>query len=213
MTPRDVTDTSKTPPEHLLADAVARGVTDAILLQESQGQREIVESDVIPTDIHCTEDDLKALGFELGQPLLNDPMFRTAKLPLGWKREGSSHAMWSYIVDEHGYRRVSIFYKAAFYDRNAHLSLSRVPETAAQAEARNKVYEELERPANPTAPTWRSGYADELLDDGNLRVVWFLDQGYRPTLRHAKRVVVFAPDGGRVSDETTTFDEPLEAAR
>jgi hypothetical protein len=36
----------------------------------------------------------------------------------------SDHAMWSYLVDELGRERVSIFYKAAFYDRSAHMSLT-----------------------------------------------------------------------------------------
>ena len=38
-----------------------------------------------------------------------------ARLPCrrAWKREGSSHAMWSYINDELGRERVAIFYKSA----------------------------------------------------------------------------------------------------
>jgi hypothetical protein len=50
-------------------------------------------------------------------------MFRPATLPEGWRREGSDHAMWSHIVDDQGRKRASIFYKAAFYDRGAHMSL------------------------------------------------------------------------------------------
>ena len=44
-------------------------------------------------------------------------------LPEGWKREASYHPMWSHIVDGAGKQRVSIFYKAASYDRKAHMSL------------------------------------------------------------------------------------------
>jgi hypothetical protein len=32
--------------------------------------------------------------------------------------------MWSYILDDKGRERCAIFYKAAFYDRRAHLSIS-----------------------------------------------------------------------------------------
>ena len=53
-------------------------------------------------------------------------MFTEATLPTGWKREPSEHPMWSYIVDERGIRRVSVFYKAAFYDRSAHASIVNV---------------------------------------------------------------------------------------
>jgi hypothetical protein len=52
-----------------------------------------------------------------------DPLFRQATLPTGWAREGSEHSMGSYIVDELGRRRCSIFFKNAFYDRSANLSV------------------------------------------------------------------------------------------
>jgi hypothetical protein len=32
--------------------------------------------------------------------------------------------MWSYLVDEKGRERAAIFYKAAFYDRDAHISIT-----------------------------------------------------------------------------------------
>lgn len=90
----------------------------AILAQEARGQRELVASCDLPTD--CTDDAiLRAWGFELGQPNPDDPMFRSAVLPAGWKMEYTNHAMWSKVVDQEGRERVSIFYKAAFYDRSA----------------------------------------------------------------------------------------------
>ena len=46
-----------------------------------------------------------------------------ATLPPGWSRQGSDHAMWAHLLDEHGRQRVGIFYKAAFYDRSAHMHL------------------------------------------------------------------------------------------
>ena len=67
--------------------------------------------------------EFEALGFTFGEPDAGDPMFRPATLPAGWQRKGSDHAMWSYIIDEHGRDRISIFYKAAFYDRDAFMSL------------------------------------------------------------------------------------------
>jgi hypothetical protein len=91
--------------------------------QEAAGQREIVASTVIPTRIIGAEEELTALGFTLGDVVEGDPLFRHATLPEGWKREGSDHAMWSKIVDSLGRPRCSIFYKAAFYDRDAHISV------------------------------------------------------------------------------------------
>jgi hypothetical protein len=118
------------PAEAMLALAIGmtEGNLDSFITgQEAAGQQEIVHSDVIPTRlIGCSEDDLTVLGFELGDQIEGDPLFRQATLPAGWSREGSEHAMGSYIVDGDGYRRCSIFYKAAFYDRDANLSLQTV---------------------------------------------------------------------------------------
>lgn len=109
----------------MLGEAMGpRGIEGAIDEQTAVGQREIVQSDVIPARINFgTEKDLTDLGFVLGEPVEGDPLFRRATLPPGWSREGSEHAMWSYLLDEQGRRRCSIFYKAAFYDRDAFLSI------------------------------------------------------------------------------------------
>jgi hypothetical protein len=120
--------TSNIDPLLHLADAMGPGgVSAAIERQERQGQAQLVDSTVIPTDLNGgSEDDLRALGFTLGDPVPDDAMFRHAELPAGWKREGTEHAMWSHIVDEQGRPRCSIFYKAAFYDRSAHISVTSV---------------------------------------------------------------------------------------
>ncbi|WP_433235335.1 hypothetical protein ACQPYK_25165 [Streptosporangium sp. CA-135522] len=121
-------DTSKIDALLLLADAMGSGGTEgAILRMEADGQRELVNSEVIPTEIMSGgEDDLTALGFHLGDQVEGDPLFRRVTLPDGWKREASDHSMWSYIIDGLGRRRVSVFYKAAFYDRRASLSINTV---------------------------------------------------------------------------------------
>jgi hypothetical protein len=120
--------TSKTDPLLLLAEAMGTGgLSSSIERMEAQGQREIVNSTVIPTQINSgSEEELTALGFKLGDKVQGDPMFRNAELPAGWKREGSEHAMWSHIVDDLGRKRISIFYKAAFYDRDAFLGVNSV---------------------------------------------------------------------------------------
>ena len=105
-----------------------RYITD----MEADGQRQIVASTTLPTKSnHSTDEEYVALGFTFGAVVAGDPMFREATLPDGWKREGSEHAMWSYIVDERGVRRVSIFYKAAFYDRDAFMGIINVGGDAA----------------------------------------------------------------------------------
>ncbi|GIH70285.1 hypothetical protein [Sphaerimonospora thailandensis] len=121
-------DTTKTDPLLLLADAMGPGGPSASIERwEAQGQQELVNSETIPTWIQGgSDDDLTALGFQLGEVVEDDPLFRRAVLPEGWARVPSDHSMWSHIVDPLGRRRVAMFYKAAPYDRKAHISLNTV---------------------------------------------------------------------------------------
>jgi len=90
---------------------------------EAAGQRQLVASTSLPVEANDGDAAFEALGFVLGKPDPRDPLFREAKLPEGWGKEGSDHNMWSYIVDQLGRRRVAVFYKAAFYDRRAFMRL------------------------------------------------------------------------------------------
>jgi hypothetical protein len=113
--------------EAFVVDAMATGDTGApIEAQEARGQQQLLTSDRMPVDLGGELEAFEALGFTFGTPDPADPLFMPATLPDGWAREGSAHAMWSYIVDQHGRRRVSVFYKAAFYDRSAHAGLTTV---------------------------------------------------------------------------------------
>lgn len=103
------------------------GMAPLIEQMEAEGQRQLVASSLLPADLSPTDEQAWTdLGFTLGEPADGDPLFRHATLPTGWKREGSDHAMHSYLVDERGIRRVNIFYKAAFYDRRASMTLVNV---------------------------------------------------------------------------------------
>ncbi|MFB4285665.1 hypothetical protein ACBJ59_61135 [Nonomuraea sp. MTCD27] len=92
---------------------------------EEAGGRQLLHSKVIPTKVHGgTDEDLAALGFELGDVVDGDPLFRHATLPPGWTRRlEESDPRGSYLVDEHGQDRAAIFYKAAPYDRKASMVL------------------------------------------------------------------------------------------
>lgn len=141
------------PSEHplgILIDAMAlssagKNPSLAIEMQEARGQAALVNSTLLPVtgtqnvdrwaefDIDAPDNPKwAALGFVLGPIITDDldkrgkPIFREATLPPGWAREASDHNMWSYISDERGRRRVSIFYKAAFYDRSAHANIDKL---------------------------------------------------------------------------------------
>lgn len=109
-----------------LAEGMATGSASSFIeRQERDGQRQLVNSDRLPSQMG-DQAAYEALGFTFGEPDERDPMFRPATLPEGWKRQGSEHAMWSYLVDELGRKRVAIFYKAAYYDRSAFMRLNGV---------------------------------------------------------------------------------------
>lgn len=130
----------------LAQSAVTGNPSAAIEAMEAQGQRELVNSDVIPTkgtspdefDYHhdaegnyvkdtvSNRQKFEDLGFVFGEVVPRDEMFINVTLPPGWTRKGSGHSMWSYIHDERDIPRISIFYKAAFYDRSAHCGIDSV---------------------------------------------------------------------------------------
>lgn len=124
--------------ELLLGALCGQSTDDLIGNQEKRGQQQLVISDRLPTEIHDDHADFEALGFTLGDPDPVDPLFAPATLPDGWAREASDHDMWSYIVDQHGRRRVAIFYKAAFYDRRADMRLTNATEYAVHCALNNE---------------------------------------------------------------------------
>jgi hypothetical protein len=104
--------------------------TNMVLEQEAQGQTELVNSEVLPTRINSPHGvDVKAklteLGFKFGNVV--DDLFQEVTLPAGWKKVATDHSMWSKVVDDQGRERISIFYKAAFYDRDAFMNVTLDP--------------------------------------------------------------------------------------
>lgn len=93
--------------------------SDHIAASEAAGKKEMIESSLMPKDGDWAA--LEKLGFVRGEE--SGDLFYECTLPKGWKKEGSDHNMWSYVFDERGLRRVSVFYKAAFYGRSAHFSI------------------------------------------------------------------------------------------
>lgn len=100
---------------------------NAIEKQEAQGQKELINSDVLPTKLHGGEEakqKLISLGFLFEEIVSNDPLFQYVTLPSGWKKVATDDAMWSEVHDSEGKPRISMFYKASFHDRVAHMRIS-----------------------------------------------------------------------------------------
>lgn len=170
-------------------------VPGAIEASERRGQQEVLHSDRLPSRSGGDEAALIALGFTFGEPDREDPLFRPATLPTGWKREGSSHAMWSYIVDERGIRRVGVGYKAAFYDRWARMLLINVGSRVAD----DAIY----GGAMPTSEALR---LDRLTDDERVDFVQSVDR--------MRSKIAETPDiYGKYADRVAACDAILAARR
>ena len=53
----------------------------------------------------------------------HDELFWNVKLPEGWEIKPTDHSMWNELLDNKGRKRMTFFYKAAFYDRDAFSNL------------------------------------------------------------------------------------------
>lgn len=205
--PENTTASARRDPLGTLAELAVGGPE----LQEARGQSEFVHSEVIPTELYgANDDDLVALGFKLGPVVDGDPIFRRAELPEGWRKERSDHSMWSYIVDGDGYQRCSIFYKAAFYDRSAHMQLNAVPTTRAQYDAIS-AYEdsnELEYPGwgdrtiDREGPDAVGSWTEYAVDDDGRRLM----NGHMYVRTGRTRRAQFAPDGAFVREDVDNGD-------
>lgn len=93
--------------------------------QESAGQVMTNLQQTLPIDLNgtCTRADLESLGFVFGEP--QDELFVYCQFPAGWRKQASEASRHSYLLDDKGRKRGSIFYKAAFYDRRADMALLR----------------------------------------------------------------------------------------
>jgi hypothetical protein len=107
---------------HLMGMTGSAGVAGYITEMEKAGGAQVAASELMPAE--APWDDLIALGFTKGEPVPGDDLFVNATLPAGWTKKATDHAMHTDILDERGVARVSIGYKAAFYDRwaNAHIT-------------------------------------------------------------------------------------------
>lgn len=127
---------SKEEMEAFKVEALALGMmgvrtgSESIDRQEARGTEQLAGSDLLPVDMSGrnrdweSEDVLKKMGFELGDVVPDDELFRYAKFPEGWAKEVQSR-LWSSVKDDQGRVRLMIGYKAAFYDRWARLVFKR----------------------------------------------------------------------------------------
>jgi hypothetical protein len=105
------------------------GRTHPIEELEKTGQARLVMSETLPVDMGREGRKLlEDAGVVFGEPLQGrDRIFLQARLPEGWKKKRTDHAMWSNLVDDKGRRRAQIFFKAAPYHYSAFMHVDETP--------------------------------------------------------------------------------------
>lgn len=123
-------------------DDRARGRPQGSFIEdmEARGQQELTsQTSKLPTE--GSKDPAWAkMGVLFGKPVAGDPVFTEVQLPYGWKLKPTDHSMWNNLLDEQGRVRAKMFYKAAFYDRSAHIRL----ETRYHVDRENKIADDYD---------------------------------------------------------------------
>ncbi len=120
LTPAALAALAKGDMDNFIAAATPGGIRQ----QEADGQRDFVANSTLPIKINSgTKEQFEQMGIVFGDPV--DDLFRIAQLPDGWEKVPTDHSMWSKLIDKKRRERASIFYKAAFYDRDAFLNITR----------------------------------------------------------------------------------------
>lgn len=110
-------------------DWLMGGNPKAIENQEADGQEELVNSLQLPKKCNSPHrlnavEEYHKMGIKVFTGSKGDDLFVGTKLPEGWKKEATDHSMWNNLVDDKERIRASIFYKAAFYDREAFINFN-----------------------------------------------------------------------------------------
>ena len=104
--------------ENAIISATPGGIED----QEKRGQTDFVSNNTLPIKCnYCERSQFEKMGIVFGENI--DDLFVEVQLPEGWKKEPTDHSMWSNLLDEQNRKRAMIFYKAAFYDRDAFINI------------------------------------------------------------------------------------------
>jgi hypothetical protein len=93
----------------------------AIAEIEKRGQESLLASSHAPRNLLDPIADFELLGVKFGEAL--DDLFREVQLPPGWSKRISVPPYWIEIIDEHQRPRINVFYKAAFHDRRAEMTV------------------------------------------------------------------------------------------
>lgn len=109
-----------------LDNFIAAATPGGIEAQEKSGQIQKTFDNTLPkrgTLPGAGRESFEALGFVFGSDA--DDLFVNVTFPNGWRKRPAKHSMHLHLLDDKGRKRASIFYKAAFYDRQAEIWLEK----------------------------------------------------------------------------------------
>jgi len=89
--------------------------------QRIDGQMRLVESAILPRDLRPSRGVFEQAGFKLGR--LFGGIFLEAELPDGWAKRATSDPSHTDILDDRRRLRGTIYFNAAFHERDAHATL------------------------------------------------------------------------------------------
>jgi hypothetical protein len=143
-----------------LENFIAAATPGGIEAQEARGQQQFVNSATLPLKFNSgTRQEMESMGVKyLERPGDPNALFCPVDLPEGWKVEPTDHSMWSKLIDADGRERASIFYKAAFYDRDAFVNVNRRFGVSG--------YESCDADGNPQPYDSHTHYATVIQDGG-----------------------------------------------
>ncbi len=167
--------------ENDLQNARRAATPGGIEAQEQEGQESLLDGKLLPTE-HLLDEGkavLERAGVLFGKP--RDKLFTEVILPPGWHIAVQERPYYTQLIDAHGRARARIFYKAAFYDRRARITvLTRYSFRIESAGDSDPVYGCV---TDGGCPIWRTGP----FHDSSEFLRYFADPTYAMSLMDAER--------------------------
>ena len=99
-----------------------KGEDNIVENMEKEGQQHVISNTMMARKMWPSKEHFEQLGF-IFEDIPGDDVLCYATLPDGWSMKETDNAMCTNIIDENRVIRGSLIYKAAVYDRRAHMYL------------------------------------------------------------------------------------------
>ena len=114
--------------QHCVPDDASRESQE--MLRGEHGPQSFVENETLPTDMrgydgYEAKAVLEAAGVRFLGVVEGDEIFQYVELPEGWNKVGTEPPFRSQLVDAKGNERGRISFKPEYWDRRAHINLTR----------------------------------------------------------------------------------------